>query len=370
MADERMAKLARVVVEQSLGIKQGEKVLLDIWDNAEELAVALVNEVYKAGGLPFVNLESFRIKRAINMQISDEGAQCWYQYELNRMKDMDAYIAVRKQDNICELADVPKEQMAVANKYYDMLHLQQRCRSTRWCVLRYPTAAMAQQAGMSLEGFEDFFYEVCCLDYRKLAQAMEPLRDYVAKTDQVRILAEGTDITFSKKGRGCCICAGTGNLPDGEVCSSPDPSSVNGTIRYNIPSNYRGFTFEGVCFTFKDGRIIDVQGNDSARINSILDTDDGARFIGEFALGVNPCITRPIVDTLFDEKMAGSLHFTPGAGDTKVHWDLVQCHLAKYGGGEIWFDGTLVRKDGLFVIDELAQLNPERLKPVVLCSAL
>ena len=229
---------------------------------------------------------------------------------------------------------------------------------------------MAQLANMSTEAFENFYFDVCNLDYAKMDRAMGPLEALMNRTDKVRLVAPGTDLTFSIKGIGAKKCSGHRNIPDGEVFTAPVRDSINGTIAYNTPSIYSGITFENMVFTFENGRIVKAESNDTQRLNEILDMDEGARYIGEFSLGFNPHILHPMKDILFDEKIAGSLHFTPGqayeetdnGNRSSVHWDLVLIQRPEYGGGEIWFDDVLIRKDGLFVIPELEQLNPEHLK--------
>ena len=203
-----------------------------------------------------------------------------------------------------------------------------------------------------------------------MEKAMEPLTNLLSKTDKVRILGNGTDISFSIKGLPNMKCYGLRNIPDGEVYTAPIKDSVNGIISYNVPSLHQGFTFENIVLEFKNGKIIKATSNDNKKINEVLDTDDGARYIGEFAIGVNPYILHPMNDILFDEKIAGSIHFTPGqayraaynGNDSSIHWDLVLIQRAEYGGGEIWFDDQLIRKDGIFILDELKVLNPENLK--------
>lgn len=368
MKDPRIVQLARQLIRYSVRLKKNEKILIDIYDHADDFAVALVEEAYKAGGIPFVNQESNKIKRALLMNAEKEQLDALLRYELTRMQEMNAYIAIRKADNITELSDVPKEKMNLYNEFYGKLHLENRVKKTKWCVLRYPSASMAQQASMSTEAFEDYYFDVCGLDYQKLKELMLPLKALMDQTDKVRIIAQNTDLEFSIKGKTAGICCGNANIPDGEICLAPVKESVNGTITYNIPSNFQGFTFRDISFTFKDGRIIDAKANDTSRINAILDIDEGARSIGEFAIGVNPYVNRPIIDTLFDEKMTGSIHFTPGEGGdnhSSIHWDIIQSHTLEYGGGAIYFDGQLIRKDGLFVIPELQNLNPENFKKLI-----
>ena len=229
---------------------------------------------------------------------------------------------------------------------------------------------MAQLAGSSLEKFEDFYFDVCTMDYKKMSKAMDPLVDLMNRTDKVRIEGPGTDLTFSIKGIGAVKCDGRMNIPDGEVYTAPVRESMNGVISYNTPSEEQGFTYENIVFEVKDGKIVKATSNDDKKINDLLDVDEGARYFGEFALGVNPYILDPMKDTLFDEKICGSFHLTPGMcyedapnGNTSAnHWDLVMIQRPEYGGGRIWFDDVLIREDGIFVLPELEGLNPENLK--------
>jgi aminopeptidase len=229
---------------------------------------------------------------------------------------------------------------------------------------------MAQAAGTSTEAFEDFYFDVCTLDYSKMSKAMDSLVALMEKTDKVRLTAKDTDLSFSIKGIPAIKCDGQLNIPDGEVYTAPVKTSVNGYLTYNAPAVYNGYTYENIRLEFKDGKIVKATANDTERINKIFDTDEGARYVGEFAIGVNPFILKPMKDTLFDEKIAGSIHFTPGTcydnaengNKSSVHWDLVLIQRPEYGGGEIYFDDILIRKDGIFVIDELKCLNPENLK--------
>jgi aminopeptidase len=286
------------------------------------------------------------------------------------MREMDAYIGVRSGDNSSDLSDVPPEKMDLYNRlFWDAVHGKIRVPQTRWVVLRYPSPSMAQLAGMSTEAFEDYYFKVCNLDYAVMSVAMDPLVDLMAATDRVRITGRDTDITFSIKNLPPRKCDGKRNIPDGEVFTAPVRESVNGHITYNTPSLYQGFTFDNIRLEFSNGKIVRAFANDRERINRLLDTDEGARYTGEFALGVNPHITRPMKDTLFDEKIAGSFHFTPGSSyddcfngnKSAIHWDLVCIQTPEHGGGEIYFDDVLVRKDGRFVLPQLEGLNPENL---------
>lgn len=369
MQDPRIDFLAKQVIEFSVSLKKGEKVLIDVWDDAVDFATALVKAAQNVGGLPFVNLQSQTVQRAWIMRGTRETFEAWYGYEANRMSDMDAYIVVRKQDNNSELSDVPAAQLNLYNEYSGKLHYGIRLPKTKWCVLRYPSASMAQAAGMSTEAFEDFYFKCCCLDYRRLNELLKPLAVRMHNADRVRIVGPDTDLSFSIKDcrhdYGSC---GIWNIPCGECGMPIVQGTANGTIHYNMPSMFQGTVFNDIRLTLKDGRIIEATSDHTELMNKILDVDHNARQIGEFALGLNPFVTCPILDTLFDEKMCMSLHFTPGNSrnnPSSIHWDIVTSHAKECGGGEIWVDGELIRKDGLFVPEDLQPLNPESLRAEV-----
>lgn len=368
--DERIKRLADLLVNYSCRVKPGEKVLIHYeGDSCRNLARQLVKNVYAAGGFPYVEISDSSISREILLGCSESQIEFLNECSLIKMKGMQAYIGISAGGNVSELADVPSENL---NMYYRLTNptLDRRVSETKWVVLRYPNSSMAQLANTSLESFEDFYYDVCTLDYSKMSKAMDALVDLMDRTDKVHITGPGTDLTFSIKDIPSVKCAGECNIPDGEVYTAPVKDSMNGFISYNTPSEEQGFTFENIVFEIKNGKIINASANDTERINKLLDTDEGSRFFGEFALGVNPYILNPMKDTLFDEKIAGSFHLTPGASyedapngnKSAVHWDLVNIQRPEYGGGEIYFDDVLIRKDGLFVIDELKGLNPENLK--------
>lgn len=369
--DERIVKLARNLVNYSCKIEKGEKVLVHANGvEAMPLLRQIVKEVYAAGGLPFLHISDSRLVREQLLGMTEELAKVMAENDAALMSQMDAYIGVTSNLNASEFADVPSERMSLYQSFYHKpVHSEIRVPKTKWVILRYPTPSMAQAAGRSQEDFEDFFYQVCTLDYAKMSKAMDSLVELMNRTDRVRIVGPGTDLSFSIKDIPAIKCAGELNIPDGEVYTAPVKDSVNGTLHYNTPSEYLGFTFDNVCLEFKDGKIINATANDNKRINEVFDTDAGARYIGEFAIGVNPYVQRPMKNTLFDEKIMGSFHFTPGnaydnADNTNrsaIHWDLVCIQTLEWGGGEIYFDDVLIRKDGIFVIDELICLNPNNL---------
>ena len=369
MTDPRYARLAKLLIEYSTALKKGEHILLDMIDVPDEFSVELIRAARAVGGVPLVEARHTRLIREMLMGTSEEHARLVRDVELSRMRKVQAYIAVRGSSNANENADVPSERMALYSRITRPV-LNQRVDKTRWCVLRWPTPSMAQGAGMSTEAFEKLYFDVCTMDYRKMARAMTPLQLRMRKADRVQIKGPGTDLNFSIKGIGAKMCKGDRNIPDGEVFSCPVKTSINGHIQFNTPTLYSGTKFENVRLVFKEGKVLEASANNTRRINEILDTDAGARYTGEFSLGFNPYILNPMCDILFDEKIAGSLHLTPGqaykecdnGNRSAVHWDMVLIQRPDWGGGEIWFDGELIRKNGLFVPQDLKPLNPVNLR--------
>lgn len=368
--DIRDRKLAELLVNYSCNLKPGEKILIDYeGEDCKYLVKELIKCSYQAGGMPYVNIRDSQINRALLMNASEEQLKFRSEYELNQMQGMDAYIAIRGGANSSELADVPAEKLNLYDKIMSPV-LDYRVDKTKWCILRYPTMSMAQLAETSQEAFADFYYDVCTLDYSKMSKAMDALVELMNRTDKVRIVSPGTDLTFSIKDIPAIKCAGECNIPDGEVYTAPVKESMNGYITYNTVSQEQGYTYQNIHFDIENGKIVSATANNTERINQLLDTDEGARYFGEFAIGVNPYVLHPMKDTLFDEKIAGSIHLTPGmcyeeapnGNKSAVHWDLVLIQRSDYGGGEIYFDDVLIRKDGLFVLPELECLNPESLK--------
>jgi aminopeptidase len=369
MTDPRYKKLAHLLVTYSTRLKKGDRILLDLADVPDEFAVELIRAVRAVQAIPLAEVRHSRVTRELLRDTHSAHAQLTREMELYRMKKMSAYIAIRGTANANEMSDVPGDRLALFSKAMRPV-MNYRVNQTRWVVLRWPSPSMAQAAGQSTEAFEDFYFRVCTMDYRKMARAMEPLARRMKKADRVHIKGPGTDLTFSIKGLGAQTCNGLRNLPDGEVFSCPVKQSVNGRIQYNTPSLYAGTRFEHIALEFRNGKIINATANNKKRLNEILDTDPGARYVGEFSLGFNPHIQQPMCDILFDEKIAGSLHFTPGqayevcdnGNRSAVHWDMVLIQRPEWGGGEVWFDGELIRKDGQFVPKDLKPLNPKQLK--------
>ncbi len=371
MNDSRYDQLATQLIQHSTQLQPGENVLIEAFDVPPEMTVALVRAAQKAGGNPIVNLRQGPVTRAILHGATEASMKANADVALYQMQQMQAYIGVRGGHNAAEMSDVPDDRMKLFARHWSHpVHMEQRVKQTRWVVLRFPNPSMAQDAQMSTEAFENFYFDVCTMDYSKMQCACEPLQERMERTDRVHIKGPGTDLSFSIKDIGVIPCFGLRNIPDGECFTAPVKDSINGMLTYNCPTVQNGVTHENVQLTLKDGKIIQATSSQTEALNEVLDTDEGARYIGEWSLGFNPYITQPMKDTLFDEKIAGSFHFTPGqayetadnGNRSEIHWDMVCIQRPDFGGGEIWFDDELVRMDGLFVPDALQGLNPDNLK--------
>ena len=370
MADPRYTKLADTLMTYSCDLQPGEKVLIEAIDIPPDFTRELIRAAYRADGIPLLFLKSQPLLRELLMHASAEQLTLMADGEEACMKEVDAYVGMRGSANVSELSDVPTDKMKLYDEHlWKRVHVQTRVARTKWVVSRWPNASMAQLAQLSTEAFEDFYFRVCTMDYERMSKAIEPLRELTEATDQVRLVAPGTDLTFSIEGIPAISCDGHRNIPDGEVFTAPVRDSVNGAIQFNAETLYQGVTHENVSLRFEGGRIVGASSSNAEHLHAVLDSDEGSRYVGEFAIGLNPHITEPMNDILFDEKIAGSIHLTPGGAyeiadngnRSQIHWDMVLMMAPEKGGGEIWFDDRLIRKDGRFVIEELAGLNPESL---------
>lgn len=374
MKDKRVEKLAKNLVDYSCKLKKGQNLIIEGTSQAKDLIMAIVRYTYSIGAYPFVRLGNEQISREIMMGVTEAYSKRLCKYALPMFEDSHAYIGIGVNRNAFEMADVPDANKQIHSKHYGKpIHLDIRAKK-KWVILRYPNESMAQMAQTSLESFQDFFYNVCNLNYKRMRDAMVPLKNLMARTDKVRIVAEDTDLTFSIKGNKPKICSGECNIPDGEIYTAPVMDSLNGRIKFNMPSLCKGIVHNDITLTFENGKIVNEKSSRTRALTAELDSDEGARFTGEFAFGVNPYITKPMLDTLFDEKMCYSIHIALGNGyedsygkgaqknKSQIHWDLIQSHSPENGGGEIYLDDVLIRKDGVFILDELKGLNPENLK--------
>ena len=365
--ESKIKNLSDILLNHSVKLKKGEKILIEmIGTDCSDLAGQIIKQTKELGAIPLFNIIDYKILKELLINCNEDQIKEYAKYDLGKMKNVDAYIGIRSA-NPKELSGISNESIELYNKLYQApIHFEERVKNTKWCILRYPNESMANMAKMPLKDFTKFFYNVCTIDYKKMEVAMNPLQELLSNTDKVHIVGNGTDLKFSVKNIKAEKYYGTYNIPDGEVATAPIKNSINGHITYNTETTYNGITFKNIYFEFKDGKIIQAEAGDKTKeLNEILDTDNGARYIGEFALGLNPQIRNVIGDTLFDEKVFGSFHLTPGqaleesdnGNRSNIHWDIVCIQTPEFGGGEIYFDDVLVRKDGFFVLDELKDLN-------------
>ena len=365
MINPKNKELAELILDHSVELKKDEHIMLQLTGfNGIDLLRALVEAVRSRNAKPYVQINDAEIQRIL-LETGD--AAFWKDQaeldQLPRMKKMDAFVGIRASQNIFENSHVSSE----ANKLYadhflQPVHFKERVNNTRWVVLRYPSPAFAMNAKMPTQAFEEFYYNACLLDYKKLEEAMKPLHSMLDETKMIQLKGDGTDIEFSVEGQPWIPCFAKRNVPDGELFSSPILDSVNGRITYTA-SVYQGKPFEYVTLDVKDGVVHDFDSSDNEALGNILDSDDGARRFGEFSFGLNPVIKKPMYDILFDEKIYGSNHLTlghdyevaPNGNTSSIHWDLVCI------GADVFLDGKKIREGRNFIIDELKGLNPSAL---------
>ena len=371
MKDERIVKLAHNLLNYSCKLQKGQSIIIEASVDAKDLVKELVRQTYQIGAYPFVRLSDGEISREIMMGMTEVQAKKACEYTLPMFEGASAYIGISSPHNKFESSDVPDENKKIYSKFYSKpVHMDTRVCKTNWVILNYPNPALAQLAQMPSEVFEDFFFDVCTLNYSKMDKAMQHLKKLMEKTDKVRLVAKDTDLTFSIKGQPAVICSGSCNIPDGEIYTSPLKTSINGKIHFNIPSLHKGIIHDDITLEFKDGKVINETSSHTAELTAELNVDEGARYVGEFSFGVNPYITKPMYDTVFDEKISGSIHMAlgnayddaPNGNHSQNHWDIVLSMRPEYNGGQIYFDDVLIRDNGLFVLPELKCLNPENLK--------
>ncbi len=364
--NKEVYNLAHTIANYSLHLKENEKVLIVTTSfETRDLLEALIDEITALKAIVSIRVSDQALASRVILNSTEKRIELLKKQEEFDVENFDAFISIVYSINDYEGKDISKDirkkQGEALKEIYD-----KKINERKWVLLNYPSPLDAYKAKMPYDAFKKFAFSVMNVDYQAMYEKMKPLKDLMEKTDKVRIVSKDTDITFSIKGMPAIPCVGDKNIPDGELYSAPIKNSVNGTITYNTPSPYNGNVYTNISLTFKDGKIIKATCNeDNEKLNEIFDTDEGARYVGEFSLGFNPEILYPMGDILYDEKIFGSLHFTPGCcyedcdngNKSAVHWDMVLIQRKEYGGGEIYFDDVLIRKDGIFTLKELQDLN-------------
>lgn len=363
----KLEKLASTIVNYSVKLKCDDKVSVTFGVEAIDLVEAIILECRKVGAIVSLNMVDTRLNALVAETTSDKRVEMLKKKSEAEVEMFDAFIHIRCNNNDYETKEISPEifkKIGEATRESSDIRINEK----EWVLLNYPTKTDAFKAKMSSSKFFDFSFDVMNVDYALMNEAVKPLKELMDKTEMVRIISPNTDISFSIKDMGSIPCCGERNIPDGEIYSAPIKTSVNGVITYNTPCPYQGEVYTNVSLTFEDGCIVRATcSEDDDSLNKIFDTDSGSRYVGEFALGFNPMILKPMGDILYDEKILGSLHFTPGrcykdcdnGNMSSIHWDMVLIQTEEFGGGEIYFDDVLIRKDGKFVLENLKQLNYE-----------
>jgi len=360
MVDPRDIKLADILINYSIELTKGDNVCL-LTDSTQTLPLFL--EVYKkviiGGGYPYPHIfldphiGSEGMDPHFMKYASEEQLQHLSPLRLREMQAMDAYIRIGAPANKQELSGIDPRRISMRRKTTKTI-LDERLRK-KWVVTRYPTPSLAQAAGMSTEDFVGFFYNACLIDWEKQEKKQEAIRKRFESGKIVRVLAEDTDLKASIEGRKCTKCFGKRNMPDGEIYFAPNETYTTGYIKYTYPYNMQGQVISGIFLKFEKGKVVDFSAEINQKaLEALLNTDDGARRLGEFGIGTNEGITRFTSETLFDEKIEGTVHITPGnayedsggLNKSAIHADIVKDLRKEKGGGEIQIDGETVQKDG------------------------
>jgi aminopeptidase len=367
MRDPRVAGLAKVLTNYSLELEAGQVCLIQGGAAAEPLMQALYEEILDAGAHPIVDMSMEGAQAAFFSRASDEQLEWVAPPLVWAMEHADARIRILSETNTRELSSVPPERQQIRQKAMHPLMQTMMDRSAkgdlRWNVTLFPTNAYASAAGMSLAEYEDFYYRACLADqedpvaaWRTAAAETNRLADWIQGREEVVIEGPGTNLKLNVAGRYFKPADGKYNLPDGEFFTGPHEDSAEGEITFHLPASYAGREVTGVRFRFEGGKVVDATAErEEDFLISVLDTDEGARRLGELGIGTNFGIDDGTGEILLDEKIGGTVHLavgasypeTGGVNESAVHWDMI-CDLRR--GGSITVDGEVLQRDGKFVV--------------------
>ena len=368
MSKEEIVKnVANHLIEKSIKLQEGENLLIDIVNtDSMPLVYALIDKVREKKANVYTNIVDKKMFAKLIKNTNNNEIKTLADIDEFRMKKMDAYIGITSLSNKYDLKNIDLDILNMYSAEYTYkVHIKERVKNTKWCILNYPTELAAESSKMDDDEFFEFWGKANVMNYDELNEDILKLKKLIDNTDKVKIIGKDTDLTFSIKDIPSIPCLGEHNLPDGEIFTAPVRESVNGYIKYNTKTMYNGVEFKNIFFRFENGKIIEAYSEiNNEKLEEILNIDEGARYIGEFAIGLNKEIKQLVQNTLYDEKIAGSFHLTPGAAyseadngnESKIHWDIV--YLEKDDEySKMYFDDILIREKGQFVIDELKSLN-------------
>jgi aminopeptidase len=367
MADPRVETVAKILVDYSVEVKPNQLVQITGSPEGAPLILAVYQKVLERGAHPFLQVELEEAQELLYTCASDAQLDYIPPFMKDIIEQINASIGIWTDVNTKRLtnADPAKQsRRAVARRpLSDRLLERAAKKELRWTATLYPTQAFAQDAEMSLREFEDFVYKGCLVyeadpikAWKKISKEQQRVTDWLNKARQVHVVGPDTDLKLEVTGRKWINCDGRENFPDGEIFTGPIEDSVNGHIRYTYPACDFGREVEDVRLQFKDGKVIKATAAKNEQfLLKMLETDEGARYVGEFAFGTNSGIQQFIKNTLFDEKIGGTIHLAIGKGypesgsknKSAIHWDMV-CDLRD--GGEVRVDGTLFLKDGKILV--------------------
>ena len=367
MTDPRLEKMARILVEYSLALKDGDLFLIQASDLAAPLVRAVFYEALLAGAHPYLKITVDGVAEILYKTASERQLSYVSDIQKLEIEKVDAMLTIMGTHNTRNLSGVDPGRIALQKRAGQDLfkRLLERISKAelRWCGTQFPTQAAAQDADMSLAEYEDFLFSACAVEkddpvahWRSVAKSQDRIISFLSGCKTLRVRSVDTDIEFSVEGRNWINCAGRENFPDGEIFTAPLEDSVEGHIRFTYPACFQNREVEDVRLTFEEGQVVRAEaGKGLDFLKAMIETDDGASFVGEFALGTNQGITRFTKNTLFDEKIGGTVHLALGASlpesggknVSAIHWDMV-CDMRQ--GGEISADGELFYRDGKFLI--------------------
>ncbi|MDD3051248.1 MAG: aminopeptidase [Candidatus Cloacimonetes bacterium] len=366
--DQRILKHAEVLVKYSLDLKENESLLIMTEIPSLPLARACYLEAIKVGAHPRIHITDNTFSEIMLKNANETQLKKIIEYDRVRMQSFDAYLTLWGTDNTRSMANVSAERMKISaqgrkeitSMFYERLAREE----TRWCGTLHPCQADAQEGNMSLQDFEDFVYEACKLNesdpvtyWMNIKQQQDKICTYLNQKSKIRIISEDTDLSLTVSGRKWINCSGNVNFPDGEVFTGPVEDSVEGYIRFSFPAIYQNKEIEDVRLWFEKGKVVKATASKNEDfLNQVLDTDQGARYVGEIAVGTNYGITRLIKNMLFDEKIGGTVHLAVGRSipeslgknESVVHWDML-CNMKN--GGKIFADDELIYENGNFIIE-------------------
>jgi len=352
--DPRIQKLARILVEHSVRVKKGERIMISASSEAAPLILELYKQVIMKGAYPITKIDIPGISYQYFKNASTEQLKHLPEIAIYEMKLMDGWIGIGASKNLRELSKIDPKKISLRGKATHPVH-EERLKK-KWVIVDYPTAAFAQDAGMSLVEFEDFLYGACIQDWKVIGKKMEKLRKVLQKAEHIRVVGKDTDISFSNKGRRWVVDCGLNNMPGGEIFTAPVETSVDGHIKFDIPSISAGKELVGVYLEFTKGKMVKATAEKNQDyLHALINTDKGSKYLGECGIGTNFNIKDSIRQILFDEKIGGTVHFAIGAaypecnGKNKsaVHLDFIK-DLRKEG--KIYADGRVIQNKGKFVI--------------------